>query len=171
MTILALDPANTTGWAWSDRNETRYGTWSLVVPNRPADHRLVVFLDLLRRIVAATAVELIAFEEASFGSPNRRVQAMHNELRGIIKLVAAERGIEVVGYHPTTIKKFATGSGRASKSQMIAAARTMLGLYTSDDNVADAAFILALAQRGYRQTTPAAWRPKRPRRPAQSKLF
>ncbi len=175
MIILALDPANVTGVALSNGKQTEYRRWELVEPHKPREHRLVVLYDLLRRTIEDNGVELIAFEEASFGSINPNVQAMHNELRGIIKLAAAEARIPTVSYHPTTIKKFATGDGRAGKPQMIRAAETMLGLETDDDNIADAAFILAMAQQGYGLTRPAtspsSAKKPRSRKPANPKLF
>jgi|GEM_PF-5559580 len=44
--------------------------------------------------------------------------------------------------NPTALKKFATGNGRAKKPQMIRAAATLLGVNTTDDNIADACFVL-----------------------------
>ncbi len=115
MILLALDPANVTGVAAVERQADRVSPLGLVEPHKPREHRLVVLYDLLRRTIEDNGVELIAFEEASFGSINPNVQAMHNELRGIIKLAAAEARIPTVSYHPTTIKKFATGDERAGK--------------------------------------------------------
>lgn len=175
MIILALDPANVTGAALSNGTQTVYCRWELVEPHKPNEHRLLVLYNRVRQAIEDNGVELIAFEEASFGSINPDVQAKHNELRGIIKLAAAEAGVKTVGYHPTTIKKFATGDGRAGKPQMIRAAETLLGLDTDDDNIADAAFILAMAQQGYGLTRPAtspsSAKKGRRQKPAEPKLF
>jgi Holliday junction resolvasome RuvABC endonuclease subunit len=57
---------------------------------------------------------------------------------------AAERNIEVMPVHSATLKKFATGSGRANKSQMIKAAKAR-GWNPQDDNEADACLILEYA--------------------------
>lgn len=143
--ILALDPAAHTGYAHSDGH---HGVWLLTRGSGEFDGRR---LERLREHIFAAfrdwGFEAIAFEDASFGSPNPNVQAMHNELRGVIKLVAAELDLEILGpFHPTTIKKFATGSGRADKGQMIRAAETQLGIRVDDDNIADALFILELAR-------------------------
>jgi crossover junction endodeoxyribonuclease RuvC len=48
--------------------------------------------------------------------------------RGVIVLAAAERGVPVVGYAATRIKKTLTGSGKAGKEQMQHAIQIELGL-------------------------------------------
>lgn len=145
MKILALDPAAHTGFAHSDGH---YGTWLIT---RNTDDFDGLRLERLREHLYAAYREwgfgAVAFEDASFGSPNPATQAMHNELRGIIKLVVAELDLQVIGpFHPTTIKNFATGSGRAKKHDMIRAAEVQFGIRTNDDNIADALFILELAK-------------------------
>lgn len=65
--------------------------------------------------------------------------------RGAILFTIAERGIPVVHYTPTQIKRLLTGNGRASKEQMQHAVRTELGLekILEPHDVADA-FAIAL---------------------------
>ncbi len=66
--------------------------------------------------------------------------------RGIICLAAAEERVEVMELAPSVVKRAVTGSGRASKIQVQAAVRTLLGLRRlSDSHAADA---LALAYAG-----------------------
>ena len=48
--------------------------------------------------------------------------------RGAIVLAAAQRGMPVVGYAATRIKKTLTGSGQAPKEQIQHAIKTELGL-------------------------------------------
>lgn len=152
--ILALDPASKCGYAHTSGER---GCWHL----KDGDARLA---DLFRQIMTCAefngGIDLIAFEDASFGAVNPNTQAMHNELRGIIKFAAAHLGAKTVVYHPTTIKAFATGSGRADKEQMVKACRSVLGIETRDDNVADACFILEMAKQGYK---PPASKKKRAR--------
>ena len=146
MKILALDPALVCGYAHSDGAS---GTWNLADGGTGHNGlRLVRFRVHLRRALALWPTELIAYEDAGFGSPNPNIQAMHNELRGIIKLVAAEAGgVTTVGYVPTSIKKFATGDGRAKKPAMIAAyARHYPQQQIIDDNHADALWLLRFAE-------------------------
>ena len=101
----------------------------------------------LEAAIAEMGCDTLAAEDASFGSPNPAVQAMHNELRGVIHLVGFRHSIPVRLFAPSTIKAFACGSGRADKEQMKSAAKRLLGISVSDDNIADALWILALAGR------------------------
>jgi crossover junction endodeoxyribonuclease RuvC len=48
--------------------------------------------------------------------------------RGVIMLAAQQKGVPIVGYAASRIKKTLTGHGRAPKEQMQHAIRTELGL-------------------------------------------
>lgn len=153
MNILALDPAAKCGFAHSNGQR---GVWQLTgTADEHAGKRLVRLAEHIEWVRRNWGLDKLAFEDASFGSPNPAVQAMHNELRGVIKRAAAEYGIAFVAYKPTSIKAFATGKGNAKKDQMVRAAATMLGVKTEDDNVADASFVLAMAEQGYQVVSKA----------------
>lgn len=145
MNILGIDPANRLGAAHSDgyRDVIELARGGDVHPGQ----RLIRFSNWLEETLDAHKTELIAAEDASFGSHNPAIQAMHNQLLGVLLLVAAEYGIEVKLFFPGTIKAFATGNGRADKSQMVWACKTHFGIEPRDDNEADAIFILELAKR------------------------
>jgi len=169
-TILALDLANLAGWALWAHSTTAYGVWNLT----KSGNRLANLSDRIHDIACCNPeLRLIAAEASSFGGRNPRVQQSLNELRGVTRLVAYRIGAEYVEFHPTTIKSFATGSGRATKDQMIRAAKTMLGVETDDDNIADALFILELAKRyGTNPLTAAAKKKARKRvKSKQARLF
>lgn len=151
MRILALDPATRCGWAYTDGEQTVYGVWDLGISgSEHAGKRLVRLRDRLLDLHERHGIDRIAYEAASFGSHNPNTQAFHNELAGIIRMVAADLGVPAVPYPIGTIKKFATGSGVAKKPQMVRACKTILGIETEDDNVADALFVLELAKQGVR---------------------
>ena len=78
----------------------------------------------------------IAFEQISGGAQGDQIK-WSNMYRATIILFADIRSLPVVGIAPATIKKAVTGSGRADKTQMLAAIRE-LGYSPQDDNVADA---------------------------------
>jgi Holliday junction resolvasome RuvABC endonuclease subunit len=61
-----------------------------------------------------------------------------------IQAFAAEHDIELMPVHTATLKKFSTGSGRASKTDMIEAAEQR-GWNPQDDNEADACMLLEYA--------------------------
>jgi hypothetical protein len=58
-----------------------------------------------------------------------------------IQAFAASKGIELMPVHTASLKKFATGSGRANKLEMIEAAKAR-GWTPVDDNEADASLLL-----------------------------
>lgn len=172
MNILALDPALHCGFAHSAGHS---GVWNLAdIGTGHAGLRLIRFRELLHQAHQAWGFDALAYEDASFGSPNPNVQAMHNELRGVIKLVAAEvGGKELISFVPSTLKKFATGDGRAKKPQMIAAwNRHFPTRPVTDDNEADALWVLQLAEHGAKLTSrPGVTVTKRSRKPKAAKLF
>lgn len=79
----------------------------------------------------------------------------------------------LVLYAPTTIKKFATGDGRASKEQMQRAYRTQFKSNPIDDNEADARFVLEMARQGIpgRHQKKAAARKIRKQSKKEPRLF
>lgn len=92
--------------------------------------------------------EYLGTEESAFGSPNGRVKALHNEYLGVLKLAGCQLDIPPVFlYKPKTIKKFATGSGNASKDDMVAAAWDKLKIRTDSYDVADALWVLELMKK------------------------
>ena len=148
MKILALDPAATTGFAWTDGDRREYGVWQITRPGM-TEHpgaRLERMRGHIYEAYRKWGFERLAYEDAQQGSHNFTVQGMHAELRGVIKLVACELDVETVAINPTTLKSWATGNGRADKAQVIRAAKTLLDVTTDDDNVADALFVLELAK-------------------------
>lgn len=144
--ILALDPATSTGVAHSDGLRT---VWHLGKSGGHPGSRLVRLRELLLETAMEHPFDLLASEDASFGSHNPAVQAFHNQLRGIILGVACELNVPVRLFKPNTIKKFATGSGRAKKADVIRAAEKFFGVVTESDDLADALFVLELARQDY----------------------
>jgi Holliday junction resolvasome RuvABC endonuclease subunit len=140
MKILGLDPAARCGWAHSNGE---HGTWQLAEKaDKHPGRRLERFRKLIYRIQREYGIDVIAAEDAGFGSQYRHVQAMHDELRGVAKLVAAEFEIPIVLPKPTQIKKWLTGNGRAKKQDMIRWVRERFSVWTDDDNTADAVAVM-----------------------------
>lgn len=123
----------------------------------------------LRAFLNATAPHVLGYEDVKYSPPKEffmnkkfgipavlsRV-ATASEVLGGMKVTAAtwaeENNIISNGYAIATIKKFATGNGKASKEDMIVAANKSLGAAfdatkyksTGIDNVVDAAFVLLM---------------------------
>jgi crossover junction endodeoxyribonuclease RuvC len=94
-------------------------------------------------IIEAWGVEIAVVE--GYIHAGRWVNNAMFELGAVVRYCLMDHGIPVLEASPTSVKKFATGKGRASKSEMLAAAKALWGFETTDDNQADA---LALACMG-----------------------
>lgn len=161
MKILAIDPAARCGFAHSNG---KHGVWDLIKTfDRCPGDRLIRFERFLEVAISEWGCDLLAAEDASFGSNNRHTAATHNELRGVIHMVAARREIDVKLFGPSTIKAFATDNGRAKKHHMIAALKRLIGIAVVSDDEADALWILELAKR------PDCWTPTKQQKRAAKK--
>ncbi len=154
---LALDLADVCGWAYDagDGAPIRYGVWHLKRPSGP-DDRLAI---LYHAIMHGPAFDRIIYEEAAFGARNRHTRQVHAEKIGVLRLAAHQRGAETLGVNPGTLKLIATGHGKANKARMVQACRDKLGFDVSDDNIADAIWLLHVS----RHAELLAPRAKRPR--------
>lgn len=153
---LALDPATATGFAHSNGE---HGTWDLN-QNRWPDMPGGRLHKLRERILEAHAawgpIELVAFEESSFGTRSgdkRNAQTMifHCEIRGIIRESACDIGAKLLPVNPASLKAWATDNGRATKADMMRMLDRHYGLKITDDNEADAIWILKWAEQWVRR--------------------
>lgn len=116
--ILALDIATTTGWACGKGINLSYGHLT-VGPCDNLSDKFFRFHNLMEKFIDIKKPEVIAIEQ-----PFIRGYASTYWLCGtcaIAEMLAASRRISVIKFSPTTIKKFVTGSGRASKEDMMKA--------------------------------------------------
>lgn len=123
----------------------------------------------LRAFLNVTCPDVVGYEDVKYSPPREffankkfgipavlsRVATASEVLGGMKVTVATwveEAALLSNGFAISTIKKFATGNGKASKEDMIAAANKTLGAAFDDskykstgiDNVVDAAFVLLL---------------------------
>lgn len=172
--ILALDLATATGVAHESGLLT---TWALdQFATKHVGGRFAALRRMLYRLHDEQPFTRVVCEHAAFGAPHRAVLEFHGRMLGVVLCWTAERSIALELVKPTEIKKFATGSGAAKKSQMVAAAKTLLGRDCEDDNQADALWLLefAKAKRDGKVVasvgTPAKRRTKQKRGPDQLPL-
>lgn len=146
MRIMALDlgtkvgvaRANDFGPGWA------IGTWDLEwLPGwRPGEKRqlakrpekLAAFLTRLV-IPKRTAIDLVVYERPF--ARGLHATRMLWGMAGVVEAWAADNGLPVLDVLPTTIKKWATGSGKATKRDMIAKAAA-LGYPGLNEHEADA---------------------------------
>jgi hypothetical protein len=142
--ILALDLGTKTGWS-TNVNGRRSGTiaFDLRRGESPGMRflRLRSWLNEMGSLLGD--LDVIAFEQAH--QRGGHATAVAYGLQGEVLAFAAEHGIETMPVHSSSLKKHATGSGRASKLDMIEAARAR-GWNPEDDNEADALHLLSYAE-------------------------
>lgn len=105
----------------------------------PMPERLKELYESLCEVFEQTQPEVVAIEKLFF-SKNITTGIAVAEARGVILLVAAQKGIPVREYTPNEIKLTLAGYGAATKSQMQEMVRLHLGLEKKPkpDDAADA---------------------------------
>lgn len=96
----------------------------------------------LRRIV-------VGIEGYNFGAQGQSGIRDTAELGGVVRHHLWTCSIAWVEIPPTSLKKFATGSGGASKDDMLEAAQSHLDADIADHNCADAAWLRAAVRHHY----------------------
>jgi len=146
MRIVALDLSLTaTGVAvWTSGVET-----TLRVNSPPNSMRGMRRLEWhLREVVALSiGADLVVLEGYAFARPNQAHQI--GELGGVIRLALHTRRLPYVEVAPSALKKYATGKGNAPKEMVLVEAVKRLGYTGADNNVADALWLLQMAQDAY----------------------
>lgn len=141
--ILAIDPGTHCGWAHSSGAS---GVWDLSIrPDESTGMRLIRFCNKLQEIKNSLGVDIVAFESPRNLRYGDAVRVL-GEFQGVLKYWCENNKIEYIGFSPTEIKKFATGSGRSNKEDMLAAAKSKWP-HVSDYNEADALWVLEYAKR------------------------
>lgn len=148
MNILCLDCGTKTGWAaiFNDSLESGVQDFSLQ-RGESKGMKFVLFNSWLRRMVDYLKPDLVVYEMA-----HQRGGFATEILIGMVTRIqeyCAAKGINYTKIHSATLKKFATGNGRASKADMIHEAGLRYGIKCIDDNQADALCMLSWATEKY----------------------
>ncbi|MGB8933094.1 MAG: crossover junction endodeoxyribonuclease RuvC [Anaeromyxobacteraceae bacterium] len=145
MIVLGIDPgSHRCGYGVVAREGTRLRTVEsgVIEPgDLPLAERLSIILCGLEEVIARTRPAEAAVEQVHTG-PSPRSALVLGQARGVALAAAARGGLSVFEYQPSEVKLSFTGSGRASKEQMIRTARQLLGI---DANLSDEADALAIA--------------------------
>lgn len=139
--VLALDLARKTGWAFRDGDGLlTYNVREFDPPGACPGGYYSAFGDWFSDMITDLAPGFVAIEKPVVGVG---IKATEHALSfgAIAQFVCYRRGVPITRVYPTTIKKHTTGSGRASKADVIAWARSR-GWSPQDDNVADALALL-----------------------------
>lgn len=135
LNALALDLGTRTGYTYFDPHEGLVcSAWKLASPkeikswgesrlSRRCDPRIDRLFDLVSTLHSKHLFDVIIFEDVCFASSTYQVQ-LWSALRAAVWLCGVPGKLPYFEAVPVgTLKKFATGSGSADKSQMLAAAQ------------------------------------------------
>lgn len=132
--VLGIDPGlSVTGYAVVEPGASgpRVVEAGVIRAGRDASkmaERLDTIYHGILEVLDAFPPSALALEQVHSHSKHPRTAILMAHARGVIVLAAAQRGVPVVGYAATRIKKSLTGSGKAPKEQMQHAIRTELRL-------------------------------------------
>jgi crossover junction endodeoxyribonuclease RuvC len=150
--VLGVDPAaaGPTGYGIIESDGRRcrmlhYGALK-VAPKRQREFSGAVLNDvhaLLGRLLDEYAPDALAVESV-FTALNIRTALRLAEVRGVVLLAAAQRGVAVHSYSPREVKACVAGYGQADKRQMQLMVRALLAMDETPEP-ADAADALAVA--------------------------
>jgi crossover junction endodeoxyribonuclease RuvC len=119
--------------------------------DRPMAERLAAILEGLSAVIGRTGPAEVSVEQV-FAGVSPRSALVLGQARGVALAAAARAGLPVHEYAPSEVKLAFTGSGRASKDQMLRTARMLLGASCGRSDEADAIAIAVchLARRAAR---------------------
>jgi len=148
--ILACDPAERFGWATLDNGILEAGTEHFQRrkgrKTKEDEHSGIRFSRMgiwFLKLLKEQQPDIVFYEAPAGKYQSRDAAAAAYGYRALMQACCARLSIPLEGYAATTIKKYATGSGRAQKEDMEHALKQKFkGLDVVDDNAADAVHIL-----------------------------
>lgn len=146
LNILALDMASKTGWAYFEKGEYVTSGRQDFTKKRGEDNGILFlrFRKWLLEMLHDYNIDIIGYERAHFRGGDATEIGVG--LQGHCMACAREMACNLYPAHTATIKKWATGNGKASKEAMIEKAAELSGkeLTEKDDDEADAIILAAL---------------------------
>lgn len=148
MRVLGIDPGSETlGWGVVEGSGLKYALADFgTVKSKPREvfsKRLLKAYDGVAEIIEKFQPDVVSIEEA-FYSVNVNVAMKLGQVRGVILLLAEQRGLKLAEYAPRLIKQTVVGHGNAEKHQVAEMVRVLLRLKTVP-TPHDAADALAIA--------------------------
>ena len=143
MKIIAFDLGRNFAWAYNGSNVILTGNVNFGTVSRA--HRQGLLLTYLKRLFIQIpyGVEAVIYE-TPFARGRDATRSLWG-IAGIIEATATNAGLPVVDAAVPTIKKFATGHGKACKEDMIAAAHKF-GYKGDNEHEADSVCLLRYAE-------------------------
>jgi Holliday junction resolvasome RuvABC endonuclease subunit len=141
--VLGIDPGSRSGWALvCDGKLARSGVWQLKTENDRPGQRFRRFRDCLVGVIdlGPAAVNLIGYEQRK-GQGGSYAAHLHGGIVAHIEELAERHGVPYTSVHPSTLKLWATGYGKADKAAMMAEASRRAGRDVIENNEADAILV------------------------------
>lgn len=145
MNILALDCATKCGYACLIDGHIESGVQDFTKRRGESNGMMFLRFRAWLKTFNAANIKLVVYELAHYRGG--AATEICTNLTGRAQEFAAEIGAETLSVHSATLKKFATGSGKASKEDIQAKMLQETGRAPIDDNEADAFFLLRFAMR------------------------
>jgi len=148
MRVLGIDPGSETlGWGVVEGNGLKYTAVDHGVvkssPRHSFSKRLANIYDGVSKVIDTFQPDALSIEEA-FYAVNVGVALKLGQVRGVVLLLAEQRGLSIAEYAPRLIKQTVVGYGNAEKHQVQQMVKLLLKLKTVP-TPHDAADALAIA--------------------------
>lgn len=145
--VLSLDIAEYCGYY----STHKAGTWNFTQKkSKNAIEQHKMFYDTLVEFIQTYNIKLIIAEDVCVSTHFIAMRKL-SEFRGILYLVCAQLGLpEPKFINVSTVKKWATGDGKADKKKMIEYCKKRWNIDPIDDNMADAVHIFKYYVRIYK---------------------
>lgn len=148
MRVLGIDPGSETlGWGIVEGGGLKYGLVEFGTvrsgPREAFSRRLVKVYSGVADVIDRLEPDVLSLEEA-FYAANVGVAMKLGQVRGVVLLLAEQRGLQIAEYAPRLIKQTVVGYGNAEKHQVQEMVRVLLRL-KSPPTPHDAADALAAA--------------------------
>ncbi len=118
--IAFYDENGISATAWKLATKEEIAAWGRSRTTRRGDPRVLRFFDALNKFVVQHSPDVIAFEDVTFQTYTLQTQ-LWSSFRAVVWLVANRAGKICECVPVSTLKKFATGHGGATKEMMAAA--------------------------------------------------
>ena len=148
MRVLGIDPGSETlGWGIVEGSGLKYTVVEFGVvksnPRQPFAKRLANIYEGVSTVIESFQPDVVSIEEA-FYAVNAGVAIKLGQVRGVMLLLAEQRGLEIAEYAPRLIKQTVVGYGAAEKRQVQEMVKLLLRL-KAIPTPHDAADALAIA--------------------------
>jgi crossover junction endodeoxyribonuclease RuvC len=122
MRVLGIDPGSETlGWGVVEGTGSKYAAVDFgAIKARPKLHfskRLLTMYNGVADVIERFEPDVLSLED-TFYAKNASVAIKLGQVRGVILVLAEQRGLEIAEYAPRLIKQTVVGYGNAEKQQV-----------------------------------------------------